>query len=176
MSTAEELCDPPGVGLASFRILETAGDEFTEAYLDDLRRRLQVALQDFPELTGHTVSVGLADPDDGRFIARADWLNNLIFIPMDEYCSNLTLWHELGHLAIHQLDERGADVPPTSEEFCSIFSVARMDPEHLDRDRIAYLGYPDEPRGQWPGVCRSALSYREKNRNYIQKCKEWLDV
>lgn len=176
MSSAEPLYDPSGIGIGSYRLLEVVEEQYSDEYLDDLRRRLQTALSDFPELNSRTVTVALADPDDGRFEARADWHNDLIFLPTDSYCSNLTLWHELAHLAINQLDERGADVPPTSEEFCSIFAVARMRPDQIDRDRIAYLGYPDEPPDRWPELCQRALEYREDHHNYIQQCKDWLKV
>lgn len=171
---ASALYDPPHMGAAParYRLLESVEAAYADR-ADDLRTALYGALQHFPELSETTVTVALADPDDGRYHAKADVRNDLTFVPADGV-SNVTLYHELAHLAIASLDERGADVATTSEEFCSILAVARMPAASIDRESIPYLGTPDVPRADWPGICRCALEYREDHHAYVQQCRDWL--
>ena len=61
-------------------------------------------------------------------------------------------------------------MPLTSEEFCSIFAMSRMPPELIDENRIPYLGIPKIPIEYVPVLCKKALEYREKHRDYIR----WL--
>lgn len=172
---ADHLYDPVGPSLGSFRVLDSVGNDLEDAELAALKKRVQYALEAFPELNNTTVTVG-KKPEDHSWYAEADWDNDIIFLPTHETCPCITIYHELGHLAIKKLDEHGVDVPVTSEEFCSIFSVARMPVEAIDRDHIAYLGNPEKPREEWPDICQRALEYRERKRNYIQKAREWLEV
>lgn len=175
MSAAKNLYEPTGPALSSYRVIESVETRLDDDELAALKNRLRNALKYFPELNETTVTVAWK-PEDHSWYAEADWNNDLIFLPAHEPCPAITIFHELGHLAIHKLDEQDEDVPVTSEEFCSIFSVARMPVEAIDRDHIAYLGSPEKPREEWPDICQRALEYREDNRNYIQKCKEWLAV
>jgi len=172
---AAHLYDPVGPSLGSFRVLESVERDLDDANLKGMKKRVQYALKAFPELNNTTVTVG-KKPEDHSWYAEADWDNDIIFLPTHEACPAITIYHELGHLAIKKLDERGEDVPVTSEEFCSIFSVARMPVEAIDSNHIAYLGNPGKPREQWPAICQRALEYREEKRNYIQKAQEWLEV
>ncbi|QIO24533.1 hypothetical protein [Haloarcula sp. JP-L23] len=126
-------------------------------------------------LAHETVNVGLLY-ENADAQAQAFGYNRLICLPPDEYTTNVTLWHELGHVAIRIRHEDGDDVAKTSEEFCSIYAMARMPPEAIDEDRIPYLGQPGVPREEWPGVCQRALEYRADNRNYIQHCTELLQI
>lgn len=163
---------------ASFRVLDTFADAADEEIVADIRSKTGRALQAFDELAGKTVTIGRLDPDEDA--AGRAWFYNLVTLyPVDSRTSMMTVYHELAHLAVHVRRMRDEDVPITSEQFCSIFAVARMPPEHIDRDRIAYLGYPDAPREEWPEICRRALQYREENganSHYIQRCQEWLGV
>lgn len=176
MSTkAADLYEPDGESVGSYRILGSVERDLTDDELEALKRRILYALQHFPELNGITVTVG-KKPESHSWYAEADTDNNIILLPTHEECPMVTICHELAHLAIYALDERGVDVPRTSEEFTSIFATARMPAQQIDTDHIAYLGHPEVSSEEWPEICQRALEYREDNRNYIQKCKEWLDV
>jgi len=162
-------------GLAAWRVFEHFGSQADEDVLESVKKRLPVALKDFPALAHETVNVGVLY-ENADASAQAFGYNRLICLPPDEHTTNVTLWHELGHVAIRVRHENGEDVAKTSEEFCSIFSVARMPATALDEDRIPYLGEPSVPKEQWPDICQRALEYRENNRDYIQQCKEWLGI
>lgn len=159
----------------AWRVLEHFGAQADEDVLESVRERMPIALRDFPALTHETVNVGILY-ENASAAAKAFGYNRLICLPPDEPTTNVTLWHELGHVAIRVRYENGEDVAKTSEEYCSIYSVARMPPEAIDEDRVPYLGKPGVPREEWPGICQRALAYREDNRNYIQQCKEWLEI
>lgn len=164
--------DPSWVGFGLFRVLDTV-EEYYAYDLDDVKYRLSNALRDFPELANETVTVARDDPKDDRKAGAWPW-SRIIFIPDDQRISNVTLYHELGHLAIQIRAMDGQDVPVTSEEFCSIFSMARMPTARVDEDRIPYLDESEVSRGLHPKICKTALQYREKRRNYIQQCNAWL--
>jgi hypothetical protein len=162
-------------GLAAWRVLEHFSDQADAGVLDSIRERMPVALRWFPALAHETVNVGiLYEQADAN--AQAFGYQRTICLPPEEHTTNVTLWHELGHVAIRVRYEDGEDVPRTSEEFCSIFAVARMPPEAIDEDRIPYLGEPDAPPEEWPDICQRALEYREDHHQYIQQCKEWLEI
>ena len=167
---------------ATFRVLETFDEVATGAWEPlrcDIRGKVYRALQDYPELAGRTVTVGRLDPDRDDLSGQAWPHNDLIMFHADRPTSFQAVYHELGHLAIHALDRRGEDVPPTSEEFCSIFSVARMPPHLVNRDTIAYIGEPSVPSHEWPDICRRALGYRDENgagSHYVKRCRGWLGV
>jgi hypothetical protein len=162
-------------GLAAWRVLEHFGGQADEEVLESIKQRVPVALKDFSALAHETINVGmLYENADAQ--AQAFGYNRLICLPPGEHTTNITLWHELGHVAIRVRHENGEDVAKTSEEFCSIYSVARMPPEVIDEDRIPYLGNPGVPREEWPNICQRALEYREENHDYIKQCKEWLEI
>lgn len=165
-------------GFAGWRILEAFGAKAKPGVLSAVRRQLPVALADFPALAGETINVGLLH-ENADALGKAFGYNRLICLPPDEYTTNVTLWHELGHVAIRVRYEDAEDVSKTSEEFCSIYSMARMPVSGIDEDRIPYLGEPSVPKEEWPDICQQALDYREDrgaNSHYIQKCKELLEI
>lgn len=166
---------PKSVGQGSFRVLGSVERRLDADALEDLKRRVSTSLNLFPELDGRVVTVGWLPESEDAF-ARADWRNDQILLPTHDHCPTMTICHELAHLAIHIHKQRGDDVPVTSEEFCSIFAVARLREDMIDTDDIAYLGEPDVPRGEWSRICRRALAYRQHSHNYIQQCSEWLGV
>lgn len=167
--------ETPWDAMAAWRILERFGAVADGDVLVSVRNRLPRAMQSFPALAHQTVNVGvLYENADAR--AQAFGYNRLICLPPDERTTNVTLWHELGHVAIRVRHERGEDVAKTSEEYCSIYSMARMPPNAIDEQRVPYLGEPTVPEERYPEICRRALKYREENRNYIQQCKEWLGI
>lgn len=160
---------------ASYRIINPIRDRLGREGTKDLNSRLYDALEHFPSLQGETITVGWLHPkaDAG---ARAFGHNRLICLKGDKYTSNVTLYHELGHVAIWVRNENGEDHPETSEEYCSIFSMARMPPKSVDEQRVPYLGKSELDTERFPEICQRALDYREDHRNYIQKCKEWLKI
>lgn len=170
--------DEDRVGFAGWRILERFGEKADAEVLESLRSRLPRALSEFPTLGTETINVGiLYEGADAE--AQAFGYNRLICLPPEKHVSNITLWHELGHIAIRVRYEAGQDVAKTSEEFCSIFSVARMSKGAIDEDTIPYLGEPDVPKDKWPDICRRGLQYREENganSHYIKKTEEWLEI
>ncbi|QLH82473.1 hypothetical protein [Halosimplex pelagicum] len=178
----EHECDGQEVvGFGAYRVLETFDDAASEGVREDVRNRVARAMEDFPELAHEVVTVVRLDPDfePDDVNGRAGMSNRLVYLPAEERSWMMTVYHELAHLAIHIRDTKGDDVPPTSEEYCSIFAVARMPPELIERNYISYLGEPGPPQEEWPEICRRALAYREENganSHYIQRAREWLGV
>jgi hypothetical protein len=166
--------------MTEVHIFDAYANTLTDTGAGRTQHYVAYALSDFPELGGKTVYVGRLSDDFGwnneNVIARADGYNRVIYFPKGEVPTLITVYHELGHLAIQERDRRGEDVPTSSEPYCSIFSVARMSPKDIDSDGIAYLGEPSVPKSEWAEICRDALEYREEHRDYIKKCKEWLGV
>ncbi|QCC60744.1 hypothetical protein NP511_02030 [Natrinema thermotolerans] len=169
------------VGIGSYRVLETFDGRADEDVREDIREKTEVALKDYPELAGKTVTIGRIDPDEDAN-AQAFFYNLLTAYHTDRFASLQTVYHELAHLAIFVQHEQGEDVPLSSEEYCSIVAVSRMPVrylEHDNREDISYLGTPTVPKAEWPEICQRALEYREengRNSHYIQRCKEWLEV
>lgn len=161
---------------ATLRVLESYERAVTlEDVLESELQRVRQALDHFPELAAETVNLGLLH-EKASAIAKAYSHNRLVCFRPNERTSNVTIYHELGHLAIRVRYERDEDVPRTSEEFCSLFAMARMPADHIDYAEIPYIGEPSAPRDEWPAIAQRALDYREERRNYIQKAKEWYDV
>ena len=171
-----------GIG-PSYRILESLRSR-AEYDLDVLRDQLKLACDHYPQLGGRTVTVGCRQSpgsDHSLFTpyASAEPVNYYIRLPVETQPSHQVVFHELAHLEIYERERFGAALPESSEEFCSIYTVARMPSDILFRDDIAYLGEPSVPKDEWPAICRQALEYRDRNganSHYIKKCREWLGV
>jgi len=148
--------------------------------LSDVRQWLKTGFNQVPELAGETIYIGITHEEityHGEPHAMADPYNRIIYLNQGCMVEGYqTLCHELMHILIRKELEQGKDRPITSEEYCSIRTIAAMDPDLLYRDDIAYLGEPDVPKDDWPEICQRALEYRENHRNYIQQCKGWLEV
>jgi len=178
--TDPEVFDPAALPPASYRVLRSVEKRLTDEEVTDLKSRLAAALDHFPALAGQTVTVACRhNPDREKHsrwnpYASADPVNRLIRVPTHERTTNVTLFHELAHLAIEIEGERGQDVPTSSEEFCSLYAIARQPPALIDKVRIPYLGHPDQPKEEWPRLARKALEYRENHHAYIQKARQWL--
>ena len=148
--------------------------------LADVREWLEAGLNQFPELAGEHIYIGITHEDityHGEPHGMADPYNRIVYL--NRGCMSegyQTLCHELMHILIRKEIENGKDRPKTSEEYCSIRTIAQMEADMLYRDDIAYLGEPDVPKDEWPGTCEKALDYREKHRDYIKQCKEWLAI
>jgi len=181
--TVQTTTDWPIDSIASYTLMDSfeeyVGREL-DSSLDNVREWLQTGLKQFPELAGQGVYVGITHEEvsyHGEPHAMADPYNNIIYLNKGSMVEGYqTLCHELMHLLIYQEVDQGKDVPITSEEYCSIRTIAKMDADLLYRDHIAYLGEPNKPKAEWPEICQRALDYREDHRNYIQKAKEWLEI
>lgn len=180
--TDPEVFDPAALPPASYRVLRSVEKRLTDEEVTDLKRRLGTALEHFPALAGQTVTVACRhDPDNtdhSRWnpYASADPVNRLIRVPTHERTTNVTLFHELAHLAIEIEAERGQDHPTSSEEFCSLYAIARQPAGLIDEPRIPYFGQPTPDREEWPRLARKALEYRENHHAYIQKANQWFDT
>lgn len=168
-------------GSGTYRVLDSVECRLDEDALTDFQSRLGGAMEHFDALAGETVTVACRldpDGDHSRWnpYAQADPVNRLIRIPTHERCTNVTIYHELAHLAIEIEADAGAEHPTTSEEFCSLFAIARQPAELIDEPRIPYFGHPDVDRGIWPHIARRSLRYREEHHDYIQKATELLEV
>lgn len=164
-----------------YRLLQSITERYDDEDLDVLRTQLRNACAHFPAIAAYTVTVGCrTDPgaEHSRWTpyASAEPINYFVRFPVEERPSNQTVFHELAHLEIFHRDRNGDDLPTSSEEFCSIYTVARMPPELIHREDISYLGTPTVDSDEWPGICRKALSYREDNHDYIQQAKRWLGI
>jgi hypothetical protein len=140
-------------------------------YKDVIKERIEIALKYYPELSHETIYVGILSEKDYAK-GRADSLNKIIKFPVNEIPSFVTVFHELAHLAIRKRVEQGEKLPTTSEEFCSIFAMSRMPPELIDEDRVPYLGIPKIPIRYIPALCKKALEYRKRHRDYIRWLRE----
>jgi hypothetical protein len=169
--------DPP----PSYSFLPAFEDyiEDSDADLDDVREMFQRVVPHFTELAGQTIYVGMTHEEctfHGEPYAMADPYNMMVYLNTDSLTEYQTLFHEFAHLQIYYENQNGADHPQTSEPYCSILAVSKMPPDMVYREHIAYLGEPDVPNEEYPGICQRALEYRESHRNYIQKAKEWLEI
>lgn len=169
-----------GLPPASCRMLRSVEKRLTDEQVGDLKLRMGEAIDHFPALAGQTVTVACRRKPDKEEHSRwnpyasADPVNRLIRVPTHERTSNVTIFHELAHLAVEIESERGQDVPTSSEEFCSLYAIARQPAELIDEPRIPYLGHPDPDREEWPRIARKAIEYRENHHAYIQKARQWF--
>ena len=133
-------------------------------FLEDLERMIPIALQHFPEI--EIVYVGISNPKR-HHKACADVDNFLIRFRVDLRPSFVTIFHELMHLVQWDSDE------PKTEEYCSIYAMARM-PNELVDDPIPYIG-GDFINLSLAQLCRDTVKYRESGRrNYIQFLRKKL--
>ena len=149
--------------LKSFRAYKWRGEAL---------EKVKTAVNYFPELDEEVIYLGITKRKDCS--ADVDVLNRIIRFQIETKPTFVTVFHELAHIVIYKLSESGKDVPRRSEEFCSIFAMARMPPELIDEDAVPYVGKYKVPREYVPKICKKALEYRKTHRNYIQQCKEWL--
>lgn len=181
--TAKSWDEVPVDPCASYHLLESFKD-YTDDEIDSSLRQVQkwikTGFKQVPELAGETIYVGITHDEithHGEPHAMADPYNRIIYLNRGCIAEGYqTLCHELMHVLIRKEVENGNDRPITSEEYCSIRTIATMDADLLYRDDIAYLGEPNAAKDDWPHICQRALDYREDNRNYIQKCTEWLKI
>lgn len=175
---ANQTVAPWGAGAPTYRLLDAYVETLEDNQVESVRRRLLDAINAFPELDGQTITVGRMPDDEDVFrdaYAQADPYNRFILLPVNEVPPNVTIFHELAHLLIYQQHWGGREVPHTSEEYCSLVAVARMEPGLIYADYIPYFGEPAVSIDRWPEIARSALEYREKRgskSHYIQFARE----
>jgi hypothetical protein len=140
------------------------------ALTPDLQHRLQRALEEFPELSGSNITVGVTM--NPRLHGTAEAENMLIRVNTSRRrVAYFTIGHELTHL----LQKPGLGIVPMGDVQCDIWTLARSE-LFLD-DRPAYLRLPCGKR-DWPqharavrALCLAALRLRPQNRHYIV----WLE-
>lgn len=128
-----------------------------------LKRRLETAINYFPELDDNMVYVGECHPSKH---GQADYINNMIMVTAKNIPGYATIFHELMHLVQHKVE----GIPGT-EEACSIFAMARMPPELVENCVIPYVHGLENgfDKKLIPKLCIEALEYRaEGHRDYIK--------
>lgn len=171
----DSLVGPPG----SFRVLKPATWHWPDEKTEAVKSKVARAIRDYPELRGCTVNVGVMH-DSQHINGRADWHNHLIKFPSNgEIPSNITVWHEIAHIACHKAANDGGDHSYSSEEFTSVLAVSRMAVDDIDEPRIPYVNSnPTAKPELYPDICRAALQYRAENgkhSHYLKRCREWLN-
>ena len=146
-----------------------------EAMTPELRRRIERAYREFPELTDRRVAVGITKRRglDG-YAVRKDFCIRL-YVTRRTTPSFYTIGHELTHL----LQKPGLGLIPNGEVQCDIWTLARSD-LFLD-ERPSYLRLSSYTEEDWPGharrvreLCQQAVKVRKTNRNYIVWLKDML--
>lgn len=128
------------------------------AYSDVLKERVPIALEYFPELD--VVYVGIIRKDSNNK-GNAMPENSLINFRVNLIPSFVTIFHELMHIVAFKNNL------PKTEEFCSVYAMARM-PFGLVDYSIPYIG-GDVDKEKQAEVCREAVKYREKgHKNYLE--------
>lgn len=128
-------------------------------FQEDVVKKLNVVLPFFLELD--IVYIGITN--DKSCFAQADVANNLVKFRADIPLKYVTTFHELMHLVAWQNDKT-----PKTEEYCSVYAMARMRWDLVD-DEIPYIYHGDRELWQIPGICRLVVKYRESgHRDYLK--------
>lgn len=153
-------------------------DTVYSSYLEDigLIDRINAALDYFPELSLQTIYIGILKYKREGIFAHVDVNNLVIGFNMDDLINfntvngwNVCIFHELMHMVQYSSNL------PKSEEYCSIYSIARMPNELIDCDSISYVT-DDGNRKHNADLCRLAINYNEAGkRGYIKYLKSLID-
>jgi hypothetical protein len=138
-----------------------------------LMQRIQRALDEFPELSKLTITVGLNRSDELH--GSADSRN--MTIRLNPRLRGGVTYATIGHELTHLLQKPGGlGVVPYGEEQCDIWTIARSD-LFLD-DVPFYLCSDLWKKKTWPthantvrSLCMEAIRIRRTNRHY----KMWLE-
>ncbi|HYR90155.1 MAG TPA: hypothetical protein VE422_39145 [Terriglobia bacterium] len=134
--------------------------------------RIERALQEFPEFSEHTITIGLnrATGLHGSAVARD------MTIRLNPRRRAGVTYFTIGHELTHLLQKPGLGVVPYGEEQCDIWTLAGSD-LFLD-DQPTYLCAHFWDRRNWPAhavavraLCMQAIEVRKTNRRY----KTWLE-
>ena len=143
-----------------------------KAMKPEIMRRIEKSLQEFPELHGFTITIGLNWSAGLHGSAVAREMKIRLNPRRREGVTYFTIGHELTHL----LQKPGLGLVPYGEEQCDIWTLARSN-LFLD-DHPTYLCAHLWGKGNWPGyaatvvdLCAQAIEVRKTNRRY----KAWLE-
>ena len=155
----------------SMRIVLTA--PMRKRITPELRGRIERALNEFPELAGHRITVGATRAPGLHGNAEGDKLTIRLNTRRRIGVTYFTIGHELTHL----LQKPGLGIVPSGETACDIWTLSRSE---LFLDEIpAYLGPLSCSAGDWGDhakavrlLCIQAIQVRKTNRLYIT----WLQA
>ena len=170
-----------GAPTATYRVLDTYDETLSDEGQKLLRRQLRRTLPRFDALAGTTVTVARMPPSKDTLRephALAQPWNRIVQFQPAETPSNMTLFHELAHLAIFEKEQAGHDLPRYSEEFCSLYALVRMKPGEIFAERIPYFGEVEAPIDEWPEIAEAALEYRAErgyNSHYVQHARDLFE-
>lgn len=143
------------------------------ALTSDVERRLHESLDQFPELAGRTIRIGLTRSAEGT--ADAEGMTIRLNVRRRRGVSYFTIGHELTHL----LQSGGLGIVPGGEVQCDVWTLARSD-LFLD-DHPTYLCRHLWSRSNWPAYassvrawCVKAIEVRATNRRYLAWLNEKL--
>ena len=135
-------------------------------------RDYERALREFPELSEHTITVGVNRSNDLH--GSADSRN--MTIRLNPRLKGGVAYATIGHELTHLLQKPGLGIVPYGEEQCDIWTIARSG-LFLD-DVPFYLCSDLWEKKTWPShanmvrsLCMEAIRVRETNRRY----KIWLE-
>ena len=159
------------------RIKITVLDTLYTSHLKDvgLIKKINCALDSFPELRNRTVYIGLLNRGLDVHFAGVDVDNLILSFNRNIILSlekepeldglNTTIFHELMHIvtSIKKL--------PQTEEYCSIYATARMPSDLVDSDEIPYITENGDRKTN-ADLCRKAVEFNESGkRGYIKYLK-----
>ena len=138
----------------------------------ELMNRIERSLQEFPELSDHTITVGVNRSDNLH--GSADSRN--MTIRLNPRLKGGVAYATIGHELTHLLQKPGLGIVPYGEEQCDIWTLARSE---LFLDDIPfYLCSHLWEKKTWPKhatavrrLCVKAIQVRKTNRRY----KIWLE-
>ena len=137
-----------------------------------LMQRIERALREFPELSKHTITVGVNRSNELH--GSADSRN--MTIRLNPRLKGGVAYATIGHELTHLLQKPGLGIVPYGEEQCDIWTLARSG-LFLD-DVPFYLCSDLWEKKTWPShanmvrsLCMEAIRVRDTNRRY----KIWLE-
>ncbi len=139
----------------------------------ELCSRIDRALAEFPELTGHTITVGAIRAPGLHGAAEGDKFTIRLNTRRRVGVTYFTIGHELTHL----LQKPGLGLVPSGETACDIWTLARS--ELFLGEMPTYLGPISCSNRDWHLhaqavrlLCIEAIHVRKTNRLYIN----WLQA
>ena len=155
----------------------TVLDTIYTSYLNKVGfiEKMNRILDFFPELKYRTVYIGTIDKNFGFNYACVN-VDNLIILFNESVILNLdaepnpeslniSIFHELMHVVVY------VKRLPKTEEYCSIYAMARMPNDMVDSDEIPYITENGDRKTN-ADLCRKAVEFNESGkRGYIKYLK-----
>ena len=136
-----------------------------------LLRRVELCLQQFPELAEQQITVGITRSAEGIAVLEDMTVR---FDLRRRVPTNYVIGHELTHLL------QALRLVPHGEVQCDVWTLARH-PVFLD-EAPCYLDLPDSLRAAWPeyarrvgDLCRRSIEVRTHRRTYLQWLRHRID-